>query len=76
MAIPYKLVDQIIGSLEVESDPVKVSTIIAMPANVLADDVKACLDSGHEQPRGQAAGHEGADRRDPEVHGRALKNPK
>ena len=46
MAITKKLVDQMHGSLDVESEPGKGSTIIAMTANVFADDVKACLDAG------------------------------
>ena len=46
MAITKKLVDQMHGSLDVESEPGKGTPIIAMTANVFADDVKACLDAG------------------------------
>ena len=46
MAITKKLVDQMHSSLDVESEPGKGTPIIAMTANVFADDVKACLDAG------------------------------
>ena len=46
MAITKKLVDQMHGSLDVESEPGEGTPIIAMTANVFADDVKACLDAG------------------------------
>ena len=46
MAITKKLVDQMHGSLDVESEPGKGSTIIAMTANAFTDDVNSCMAAG------------------------------